>query len=381
MASVSYTIAPGDLLWSQALFDGIQAVKAGTFDFSEAYQQFAFLILPHMSVSGAHGTMIVEGFFKIDNGGIVTFPGGSQDPGEIPTNHIIQMGLIELVNDVPVLGNLVRFDPMDVSFAALFNAPSVEALERAIFKGDDLIGYQASVRDQTDDLLHGWAGDDWIQLNNSGGRDVLYGDSGDDLISVRDGTASTPLRSDRTNMYGGTGNDTLEGDEGREKMFGGDGNDIVGQYGFGGDDELYGGTGKDQLVDGNGDSVLDGGAGNDTIRGGGGADTATGGGGADIFVFAYVTSIGYFDNGINQNNRDVVTDFISGIDKLRVIHSVLPPVTLQYLGSGAFTGADQVRWVSSGGNTTVFVNADADLQAEMAITLSGTASLQASDFI
>ena len=379
--SLAYSVAPGDLLWTQALYEGIQAAKAGTLDLSAAFQQFAYLILPEVTVHGAHGDTIGYGAFKIDNFGNVTWPGGTQDPGEVPTNHIIQISLSKIANGVPTGESLLFWDPTDITFKSLFTATSLQQMEMRLFKGDDVIFSVPTIRDATDDVLHGWDGNDEIRSLNSGGRDALYGDDGNDRLTIYDGTTSAPLPGDRTTMYGGLGNDTLQGDEGREKMFGGDGDDFVGQLGFGGNDSLYGGAGKDQLIAGDGNSILVGGTGDDTIRGGRGTDTETGGGGADTFVFVFIESIGYYDSGINQTKRDVITDFVSGQDFLRVNHSILPPVTLQYLGSGAFTGADQVRWVSSGGNTTVFVNTDADLQAEMAITLQGTASLQVSDFI
>ena len=54
---LTHLTAPGDLLWLQSAFDAIQGIKAGTFDLSNAYQQFSFLVLPQLTVSGAMGTM------------------------------------------------------------------------------------------------------------------------------------------------------------------------------------------------------------------------------------------------------------------------------------------------------------------------------------
>ena len=68
---LTYQIAPGDLLWAQAAFDLIQGVKAGTFDLSAAYQQFSFLVLPQLTVSGAHGNNDVFVSLKIDNFGVL----------------------------------------------------------------------------------------------------------------------------------------------------------------------------------------------------------------------------------------------------------------------------------------------------------------------
>ena len=105
-------------------------------------------------------------------------------------------------------------------------------------------------------------------------------------------------------MYGGDGNDTLDGgagnDElygqaGADKLIGGEGNDNL--YGGAGDDYdldgdttpneqgLFGGAGNDNLYGEGGRDFLDGGAGDDRLEGGAGADVLTGGAGADTFVF------------------------------------------------------------------------------------------------
>jgi len=54
---------------------------------------------------------------------------------------------------------------------------------------------------------------------------------------------------------------------------------------LGGRDDLYGGAGNDLLDGGNGRDDLYGGAGNDTLDGGNGNDDMYGGSGADTFVF------------------------------------------------------------------------------------------------
>lgn len=56
---------------------------------------------------------------------------------------------------------------------------------------------------------------------------------------------------------------------------------LVDRATFGGDDELFGGNGNDTIEGGFGDDLLDGGAGNDTLIGGDGDDVLRGGGGQD----------------------------------------------------------------------------------------------------
>ncbi|NML93823.1 calcium-binding protein [Novosphingobium olei] len=67
------------------------------------------------------------------------------------------------------------------------------------------------------------------------------------------------------------------------------------------DDEIQGGASTDRL---------DGGAGRDLIVGNGGKDILTGGAGGDFFKF----NVG--DSGIGGNNRDIINDFQTGLDKI-----------------------------------------------------------------
>jgi Ca2+-binding RTX toxin-like protein len=153
--------------------------------------------------------------------------------------------------------------------------------------------------------LDGGAGDDWFYGGytqyyiGGGGNDTIVGGSvtmiggtGFDRFFVgtggEDGNAFQVLD-------GGDGNDTLTagnlvitdtagsfriyGDYGRgvgyAELFGGAGNDIL--NGANGSDYLGGGTGNDTLNGNNGDDWLDGGEDSDTLNGGAGNDTLAGG--------------------------------------------------------------------------------------------------------
>jgi Ca2+-binding RTX toxin-like protein len=72
-------------------------------------------------------------------------------------------------------------------------------------------------------------------------------------------------------MFGGAGNDTLQGGDGRDIISGGAGNDVTNANG--GNDVLFGGAGDDTQY---------GGAGNDRIYANQGADTSYGGEGDDV---------------------------------------------------------------------------------------------------
>ncbi|MFC0132783.1 hypothetical protein CR105_13200 [Massilia eurypsychrophila] len=81
------------------------------------------------------------------------------------------------------------------------------------------------------------------------------------------------------------------------------------------------GTGNaDTIAAGSNDDTINGGAGDDVISGGLGADTLTGGAGADVFVFG--SGLESNDTVIDTETqyvtyRDVITDFQTGVDRLR----------------------------------------------------------------
>ncbi len=85
----------------------------------------------------------------------------------------------------------------------------------------------------------------------------IAADAGDSPLNILTGTENndslTPIFDQGSILYGGEGNDTLNGRSG--------------------DDFLYGGEGDDTLNGDAGDDVLDGGTGNDRLRGGAGDDT------------------------------------------------------------------------------------------------------------
>jgi Ca2+-binding RTX toxin-like protein len=112
------------------------------------------------------------------------------------------------------------------------------------------------------------------------------------------------LRGYATNdsIAGGAGNDTMSGAAGNDTLNGGRGMDQL--YGDAGFDFLDGGSSRDQLDAGDGD---------DTLNGGTGRDTLTGGAGNDRFVFG--TPEVFLQN-------DLITDFVSGGDRIALSVSV-----------------------------------------------------------
>ncbi len=105
----------------------------------------------------------------------------------------------------------------------------------------------------------------------------VSGGKGDDVIR-----AIGTFNVNQVQLYGGDGNDLLEGSEGDDVLFGGVGNDTL--FGFAGRDELHGGADHDTLDGGVGSDALYGEAGDDALNGGEGTDVSYGGAGNDTIL-------------------------------------------------------------------------------------------------
>lgn len=134
---------------------------------------------------------------------------------------------------------------------------------------------------------------------------------------------------------------------------------------------------------GAGDDIIIGSQINDVINGGLGKDVMTGGLGADIFV------IGNDDSGITLATADVITDFVSGTDKLklgvaatRTNYKEVAPSQVVAPGFDAALIAANVEFkastaleyvfVSSGGNGYLFIDNGANgVEAEQVVVLQG----------
>ena len=217
------------------------------------------------------------------------------------------------------------------------------------------------------------------------GDDVIDGGAGIDTVSYTKATAavSVTLASNAAQDTGGAGidtllnienltgsryNDTLTGDDAANRLNGGSGKDT-----------LTGNAGNDVLTGGAGNDVLVGGAGNDTLIGGAGKDVLTGGTGKDVFKLNSRT-----ESGLSNTQRDVITDFVSGQDKIDL--SAIDADTA-LIGSQPFTGliganevfsqAGQLR-LNAG---VLYGNTDADEAAEFAIALTSVTALANTDFM
>lgn len=194
--------------------------------------------------------------------------------------------------------------------------------------GNDLI-YSG---EQSNDIILGNQGNDVIvAVESRAGTDTIYGGLGDDTITAgnnsADGAAATGVNE---LVYGGEGNDFIQTEgTGNDTLYGGvdstggsaDGSnafDLVNQ--FSGNDLIYGGPNPDYF-----------------LVGGTGADaTMTGGAGADTFSF-FGDTIATSSSGYDGNARDVITDFVSGTDKIDNTQRVQNAVVVTAISNNAST--------------------------------------------
>ena len=101
----------------------------------------------------------------------------------------------------------------------------------------------------------------------------MFGGAGDDYLEGFDGNDF---------LVGGAGNDTLTGYGGNDLIQGGDGNDTI--NGSAGNDQLWGGAGNDVLLGGSGNDELSGEGGNDQLNGHADLDKLWGGSGDDVLI-------------------------------------------------------------------------------------------------
>jgi len=131
--------------------------------------------------------------------------------------------------------------------------------------------------------IWGGFGDD--KINGNDYVDQLFGGQGHDILNGQGGSDE---------LWGGAGNDTISGGWGNDRIWGGDGADRI--SGGGDSDTLRGGAGNDYISGDDGVDYLYGDAGNDRILGGAGDDILHGAAGNDNLVGGAGNDIYYVDN-------------------------------------------------------------------------------------
>lgn len=219
-----------------------------------------------------------------------------------------------------------------------------------------LVGYRGN------DTLSGRAGDDL--LNGGRGRDLLIGGSGQDMASYL-GLAEVTVDLGRRGWQdtGMAGWDRLVGIE-----------NLAGSLL---DDSLFGDNRGNTLYGNLGTDTLEGRGGRDTLHGEGGNDTVTGGAGADVFVLD-----------TPEDGRDIITDFLSGSDRLAVSGlqyglSREGPLRGRHLAFGTTAPGAATRLIYDGATGRLRYDADGSGSGEAVVVavLRGAPTLRASDIL
>lgn len=109
-----------------------------------------------------------------------------------------------------------------------------------------------------------------VQIFGGAGNDVIQGGDGPELIYGEWGVDSIDGGKGNDTIYGGPGNDVIDGGADRDRIYGGAHDDQL--FGNDGGDWIYGESGHDRLTGGKGDDYLIDGPGRDQAWGGTGVD-------------------------------------------------------------------------------------------------------------
>jgi hypothetical protein len=202
---------------------------------------------------------------------------------------------------------------------------NVESVVANMLGGVDMLDYNGSVAAVNVNLTANTASGftsiaSFESARGGSGNDTLTGNTLANNLEGGNGNDSLIATVDnvRDNFGGNGGTDTadysvytanlavvLDG------LVGGSGSNIANSDVLSGIENFISGSGNDTITGNGSNNAITGGAGNDVITGAGGADVLTGGADADTFDF---NATG--ESGIGVAARDLITDFVSGIDKL-----------------------------------------------------------------
>jgi Ca2+-binding RTX toxin-like protein len=278
------------------------------------------------------------------------------------------------------------------------------------------------------DTLDGGDGDDLILAD--GGADSLVGGTGTDFVDYSlstagiivdlngttpgiGGTARRDVLIGIENVNGTAFADRITGNGAANDLRGRGGNDRL--VGAAGADTLQGGSGFDtadysasaggvtvslaaggvisggdatgdvlisieNLIGSNSADTLEGNGASNVLNGGNGADTLTGGGGADAFVFTSAPGSGV----------DTITDFISGVDRIRLddadftglARGALAPGVFKVLnGTNSVDGSDRIIYNRATGEVFFDVDGLGGIDSIRFAQLDPGQALRSTDFI
>ena len=228
-----------------------------------------------------------------------------------------------------------------------------------------------------DDAFFGGAGND--TMNGGAGGDAYDGGPGRDVVTFVDAARSVrvDLQNDRF-LYGDAVGDTYRNIE----VFV-TGNTVDQLRGDASGNVFYTGGLSDRLYGRAGNDVMFGQDGADAFFGGLGADTMTGGGDDRRDRFIYFNMV---ESGVGAGNRDVVTDFTPGEDRIEISRFDADLTRgfrqeFTFVGDAPLTGAGQLGYRHEGGNTIVQADVTGDAVPDFEIQLTGVMDLEASDFL
>ena len=197
--------------------------------------------------------------------------------------------IISRIVDPRVAGNGSTY------FTGISLAQDTAGFRLDLANGDLNTGAAAAFADEVDELLNyydnvvGGSGADSIYgddtantIRGGGGDDLLDGRGSVDTLFGEAGNDTLNGGASADSLDGGTGNDAINGGSGNDTLFGGDDNDVL--LGSANDDFLDGGAGDDVLNGGSENDRLEGGIGNDRLQGGAGDDVLSGGSGNDAIL-------------------------------------------------------------------------------------------------
>ena len=261
---------------------------------------------------------------------------------------------------------------------------------------DTLIGIENVIGSDVDNVitdavgantLSGAGGNDTFVLMGDNARDVIAGGAGVDTADYSAASANLTVTLNGTAVVAGTGSTSALSDtvNSVENFTGGSGNDTV--TGGTAANVLNGGAGNDTLSGMAGTDTLDGGTGIDRLTGGAGVDTLTGGGDADVFAYGAIS-----ESGVGAALRDMITDFVTGSDKLdfSAIDANTGTAgngtfTLNVNAGAAFTGAGQLvyHYEGSGASaiTVIEGNVNTNLATDFQVALIGHIAIQSGDIV
>ena len=178
---------------------------------------------------------------------------------------------------------------------------------------------------------------DTITTTNAGGTSTVLSGGGNDTVTTGAGADT---------VVSGAGNDTVTTTGGADIVLSGSGNDTVttGE----GDDIVLSATGNDTIAAGAGDDKIFSGSGNDRINAAAGADIIDSGSGNDTIVLGGDSDVDTVIFGATAvaNGSDVITNFVSGTDKLNLDAMTAQTATTAVAGSLTVT-ADSVYFFST----------------------------------